>query len=144
VVVGGLSFLTDLMTFVVLLHVSLTVGAAFTISFIVGTLVNYGLSRVLAFTGGRYRRPREILRLFTVALAGLAFTATLVWTFMVLGLAPLVAKVIATPIALIWNYLGRRLFVFHPEMPSGIWQMSTRALSATRSIFLVSEPPANG
>jgi putative flippase GtrA len=69
---------------------------------------------------------------------------TLVWTFMVLGLAPLVAKVIATPIALVWNYFGRRLFVFHPEMPSGIWQMSTRALSATRSIFLVLEPPANG
>ena len=132
VVVGGLSFLADLAIFVSLLWLGAPVMAALVTGFVVGTLVNYGLSRLLAFTGGRYRRTGEVTRLFVVALVGLLLTAVLVFLLMALGLPAVAAKIVATPIALVWNYFGRRLFVFHPQMPFAIWQLSARALERVR------------
>jgi putative flippase GtrA len=131
VVVGGLSFAVDLVVFSALLYVGAHVMIALVIGFLIGTLANYGLSLSLAFTGGRFRRSGEVLRLFAVALVGLGLTALLVWMFMAFGgLTAFVAKIIATPIALAWNFAGRRLFVFQPDMPLGIWLLSRRVLTA--------------
>jgi putative flippase GtrA len=130
--VGGLSFLADLTAFAALIALGVPVMLALVIGFAVGTLTNYLLCRVLAFTGGRFRRMGEIARLVGVALAGLAFTAALVAAFMALGLPAVVARIVATPIALAWNYLGRRAFVFRAEMPQGTWRLSERAVARTR------------
>lgn len=132
IVVGGLSFLTDFVLFVGLLGAGTPVLGALVIGFLVGTLVNYGLSRALAFSGGRYHRAGEILRLFIVALIGLSLTTALVALLMAIGMSAVIAKIVATPIALIWNYAGRRLFVFRPQMPHGIWRLSDRALAHAR------------
>lgn len=132
VVVGGLSFLTDLAVFVGFLRAGAPVLGALVIGFVIGTAANYVLSRALAFSGGRYRRAGEILRLFIVALIGLSVTAALVALLMAIGISAVAAKVVATPIALIWNYAGRRLFVFHPQMPHGIWRLSDRALARAK------------
>jgi putative flippase GtrA len=131
-VVGGLSFLADLAVFVGLLGLGAPVMAALAFGFVVGTLVNYGLSRALAFTGGRYRRTGEVARLFAVALAGLGLTAVLVALLMALGLTAVAAKIVATPIALVWNYVGRRRFVFHSQMPFATWRLSARAVARIR------------
>ena len=133
VVVGGLSFLTDLAVFVSLLSVGTPVMAALVVGFVIGTLTNYLLSRALAFTAGRFRPVSEVLRLFIVAAIGLMLTVALVFALMALGLPVVAAKIIATPIALIWNYFGRRIFVFHPQMPTAIWQLSARALDRIRT-----------
>jgi putative flippase GtrA len=135
VLVGGLSFLTDLAAFAALVAAGAPVMGALALGFAVGTLANYLLSRALAFTGGRFGRADEVLRLVVVALAGLALTAALVAGFMALGLAAITAKVAATPIALAWNYLGRRLFVFHAEMPGWTWRLSDRAAARTRRML---------
>lgn len=129
VVVGGLSFLTDLAVFVAFLWAGVPVLGALVVGFLIGTLANYVLSRALAFTGGRYRRAGEILRLFIVALIGLLLTAALVALLMAIGISAVAAKILATPIALVWNYAGRRLFVFHPHLPHGTWRLSDRALA---------------
>jgi putative flippase GtrA len=126
-VVGGLSFLADLAVFLSLLR--LGVAPAVVIGFAVGTLVNYALSRLLAFAGGRYHVPHEIVRLFIVALVGVALTLAAVLALTGLGLTPLAAKLVATALVFVWNYLGRRLFVFRPEMPEGTWSISNQALS---------------
>ena len=133
VVVGGLSFLADLAVFVSLLWLGVPVLAALVLGFVIGTLANYALSRLLAFTSGRFRLTQEVLRLFTVAVIGLGLTAVLVLVLMALGLPAVAAKILATPIALIWNYLGRRAFVFHAQMPSATWQLSARALGRIRT-----------
>jgi putative flippase GtrA len=136
VLVGGVSFLVDLSAFTILLSGSVPVLLALVGSFILGTLVNYILCRALAFTGGRYRRSGEIVRLSSVALVGLVLTATLVWGFIALGITPIAARVIATPVALAWNYVGRRLFVFHHEMPTATWRASQWAHSVARNTVL--------
>jgi putative flippase GtrA len=127
--VGGLSFLADLAIFAALTRYALPVWAALVVGFVVGTGTNYSLSLALAFTGGRHRRTDEILRLIAVAVAGLLLTALLVWGFIGLGLSALSAKVLATPIVLVWNYGGRRLFVFQPQMPFRTWLISLRLIS---------------
>ena len=70
-----------------------------------------------------------MLRLFAVALVGLAITAVLVWLLMALGLAALSARLIATPLALVWNFGARRLLVFDRNMPEGTWRLSTWLLN---------------
>lgn len=132
-VVGGLSFLTDMAGFTLLLMQGAPVMVALVFGFLIGTLANYLLSLTLAFTGGRHRRVGEIARLVAVALIGLALTAGLVWAFMEIGgLGAITAKVIATVIALVWNYTARRLFVFHKEMPARTWKLSGQAVLLAR------------
>src|SRR5262245_16730919 len=128
--VGGLSFLADLAVFLAILD--LGVVPAVVIGFAVGTLVNYALSRLLAFTGGRFDVPGEIARLFVVALVGVALTVVSVLVLTRLGLGPVAAKIVATVLVFAWNYLGRRIFVFRPEMPEATWSISNRAAGMLR------------
>lgn len=142
-VVGGLSFLADITVFAALLQLGAPVMAALIAGFVLATFANYALSLLLAFTHRRHQRVSEILRLFAVALAGLGLTALFVWTFMALcGLSALTAKLIATLIVLPWNYLGRRLFVFHPNMPIWTWRLSMRAYAAAHTAAAPPAPPS--
>ena len=123
-IVGGLSFLADFVVFLRLLPAG--TGVAVIIGFCVGTATNYVLSRWLAFSGGRFGRRSEIIRLTAVALVGVALTLLIIMGLMRLGLGSVAAKIIATPIALGWNYLARRWFVFYHEMPEKTWATLSR------------------
>jgi putative flippase GtrA len=125
--VGGLAFLADLAVFLTLLP--LGVVPAVVVCFAVGTLANYALSRLLAFTGGRYDVPQEIARLSAVALVGVALTLASVLALTRLGLGPVAAKLVAIVLVFGWNYVGRPVFVFRPELPKGAWSISNQALS---------------
>ena len=62
-----------------------------------------------------------MLRFLTVVLVGLGLNTLLVWCFVYpLSIHPTAAKIAAVPIVLIWNYLGRRLFVFGNEIPIAV------------------------
>jgi putative flippase GtrA len=128
-IVGGLSFFVDIGIFVLLRMTDMPVIPASIVSFSAGTGANYILSTALAFQGGRFRRRTELARFFGVVLVGLAFNTALVWCFVYpLGLNPTLAKIIAVPIVLVWNYLGRRLLVFHGQLPTPMlqWLSSVR------------------
>ncbi len=125
-VVGGLAFLGDLGSFVLLMGMGMAILWASAASFVVGSLINYFLSSRLAFRAGRFGRSMEVGSFLAVALIGLGLTTTLM--YMLTGwarLAGVAAKLITVPIVLVWNFLGRRFFVFHPDMPT-----ETAALSA--------------
>jgi putative flippase GtrA len=127
--VGGSAFLADFLSFIGFLKIGLGVLSASALGFVVGTLVNYVLSRLLAFAGDRYGYGGEIIRLLIVAGVGLVLTTVLVWTFVELaGLSPLVAKSAAVVIVLAWNFSGRRLFVFRPEMPAATFRLTQVAI----------------
>ena len=128
-IVGGLSFIVDIGAFVLLRMVDTPVIPAAIVSFIAATGANYVLSTALAFQGGRFRRRTELARFLGVVLVGLALNTGLVWCFVYqLGLNPTLAKIIAVPIVLVWNYLGRRLLVFHDRLPTPMlhWLSSAR------------------
>ena len=56
-------------------------------------------------------------------------TLGIVMALVAAGLSPVLAKAIATVIVFAWNYLGRRLLVFHADMPERSWAFANRSLS---------------
>jgi putative flippase GtrA len=120
-IVGGLSFFVDIGAFIVLRAIEVPVILASVTSFGLSAAANYLLSVTLAFERGRFRRAVEMQRFLSVILVGLGFNTLLVWCFVYQFLIhPTAAKIIAVPIVLIWNYLGRRLFVFRNEIPVAV------------------------
>jgi putative flippase GtrA len=90
-------------------------------NFSLARISNYLQSVVLVFERGRFRRSMEMLRFLSVVLVGLGFNTLLVWCFVYRFLIhPAAAKIVAVPIVLIWNYLGRRLFVFGNDIPVAV------------------------
>lgn len=129
-IVGGLSFLFDFVVFLVMLPAGTTLAVI--VGFCAGTAMNYALSRLLAFSGGRFRRRTEVMRLLIVALIGGALTLLIVTVLMWLGMGSVAAKIVATPLAIGWNYLGRRWFVFHSEIPEMSWTVLQQAATVVQ------------
>ena len=130
-IVGGLSFFVDIGGFVVLTALTVPILLAAGCSFILATAANYLLSYKLAFSRGCFGRGHEIGRLFAVALLGLGLNTLLVWLLITYTpTAPLVAKILVVPVVLIWNFLGRRLFVFDRTPPEASIGAAQAVLSA--------------
>lgn len=125
-IVGGTCTVVDVGGFVVLTALAVPIVIASPTSFLLGTVVNYFLSYWLAFTRGRYGRAGEIGRLLFVAAIGLGLNSLFVWAFIKLGIAPSLAKTIAIPPVLIWNFLARRWIVFHKQMPDTTFNLSNK------------------
>jgi putative flippase GtrA len=116
--VGGLSSVVDIGGFAVMVAFGTPLVLASTVSFIIATVVNYFLSYVLAFTRGRYSQRSEVLRFWLVSLVGLLINTLIVWLVVqVFGAQPIWGKIVALPIVLVWNFVGRRLFVFSKDLP---------------------------
>lgn len=116
--VGGIAFVVDIASFVAMTEAGLPVLFSAGASFVVATLVNYALCYRFVFVRARYRRPEEVLRLFVVAGVGAALNVFFVWLLLeILPIPPLAAKIGAVPFVFGWNFLGRKLLVFHSHMP---------------------------
>jgi dolichol-phosphate mannosyltransferase len=137
-IVGGLSFLVEIATFVALRRAAMPVIPASVTSFIVATLANYLLSIALAFQRGRFRQHAELIRFLAVVLIALGLNTALVWCFAYpLAIHPTVAKIAAVPMVLIWNYLGRRMLVFDDRVPTPVrsWlEFASRAQFGSRPL----------
>ena len=145
-IVGGLSFLVEISTFVALRRTAMPVIPASVTSFIVATVANYLLSIVLAFERGRFRRHVELTRFLIVVLVGLTLNTMLVWVFVYpLAIRPTVAKIAAVPIVLIWNYLGRRALVFDSSIPAPIqsWLARPSLFGVLRSRRTLARSPVD-
>ena len=124
-IVGGSAFVIDIGCFVALTKIGVPVLLASALSFLMATVVNYFLCYKLAFLRGRFGRANEIVRLFGVALIGLGLNTLFVWLFIAyMRMLPVVAKVSAVPFVFGWKFLGRRLFVFHPEVPEATFTIT--------------------
>jgi putative flippase GtrA len=125
-VVGGIAFLADLVASIALLAIGAPILMAFSSGYVVGFVVNFVFSKLLAFRAGRFSHGVELTHLVLVNLIGFAMTVLMIRLFMMIpSVSPIFAKLVVTPIVLIWNFLGRRFFVFHKEMP-----VMTAALAA--------------
>jgi len=117
-VVGGISAVVDFGVFWVLVNAKLPLAACATIAFVLATLLNYFLSYTAAFARGRYSPREEIIRFWLVSLVGLLINNLLIWVLVKVGhLSPMISKVTTLPVVLLWNFVGRRLFVFSAELP---------------------------
>ena len=78
------------------------------------TLYHYFLGNILVFTSGaRYEKGKELSLVFAVSIMGLAFNLILMYIFVgMMLLQPMFAKVLASCIVVIWNYLARKKWIF--------------------------------
>jgi putative flippase GtrA len=97
------------------------------LSFVTATLVNYLLCCGFVFCSGRFSRPEEIARLFTIALVGLGLnTAVVLVLAKILLFDQTLAKILAVFPVFAWNYLGRRAMVFGGTPPAQVALLAER------------------
>ena len=113
-VVGGLSALADWALFALLLYgFELHYIVAATISFVIATALNYVMSVRFVFGASRRGARNAMMLVYAVSAVGIVINlAVLSAGVDVFGLHPLVAKVIASSMAVFWNFLARYFYIF--------------------------------
>ena len=111
--IGGVSAIVNLVVFLLLLYVTARVVASAAVAFVVAALCNYVIGVWLLFRrGAKWRSTPELAAYAAVvAVAGCADVVS-TDALIAAGLAAASAKLIASAIALILNFSGRRFFVF--------------------------------
>ncbi|MBO4331518.1 MAG: GtrA family protein [Oscillospiraceae bacterium] len=113
--VGGAAFLTDTAVLMLLKALGVHYLIAAAIGFIIGTALNYILTRRFVFAAlePRMSRPFEMTVFLAISLVGLALTELLVWLFAgKLGVVVLLSKTFAAMIVYIWNFFARRFILY--------------------------------
>lgn len=93
-----------------------TVLAATTLAFGTSTLYHYFLCNRFVFdSGSRYHKGTELSLVFLVSTIGLGWNLLLMWIFtspVILGLNPMLSKIMASAIVTVWNYVSRKKWIF--------------------------------
>ncbi len=118
--VGGIAALVEWSVFSLLEYLlDIPYLLATVLAFLVSTTVNWILGRTFTFKNSTYqkKKAKEAFLVFFVSAIGLAFNLLLMYIFVdVIGMdtnfLKTVAKVLATGIVFIWNYLSRKLWIY--------------------------------
>ncbi len=83
-------------------------------AYFLSTLYHYFMCNILVFTSGvRYGKAKELSLVFLVSGMGLLFNLILMYVFVGLfAWDGLPAKIAATCIVVVWNYLARKKWIF--------------------------------
>ena len=116
--IGAIACIIDLSFFSLSAYVfRLPPLLATSLSFALATVANYLLCYKLIFVK-KSSHWHQLHRLFWVALVGLGLNTSIFAIFMKwVSLSAVATKVIVVPIVMIWNFWGRRKFVYSPEIP---------------------------
>jgi glycosyltransferase involved in cell wall biosynthesis len=122
IIIGGLSALANISFFLMLVKLGLPHSTSIPTAFFLAAVMNYLLCITFLFRHkARWKTAGEMLVYFlVVCLVGVLDFGTTSLLLKV-GTAPLAAKSCACLVGLLFNFLGRRYFVF-PEPPPGPWQ----------------------
>ena len=121
--VGGAAAIVEWLCFSFFVSViGLPYPAATALAFILSTTANWILGRVFTFGESAYqeKRLKEAVLVFFVSAVGLGFNMLLMVLFVdVIGmktnLEQILAKVLATGIVFIWNFLSRKLWIYREK-----------------------------
>ena len=120
--IGGIAALVNLALFLGLLSAGLSVFFAAPIAFIFAAIVNYLLCLLLLFRHkARWNTAWELIVYWCVVGAVCVVDLGATKVLLLSGLGPSVAKLLASIVGLVFNFLGRRFFVF-PEPSAGEWR----------------------
>jgi glycosyltransferase involved in cell wall biosynthesis len=119
--VGCTAAAVNLLIFLLLNSFGIALKIAAPTAFIVAAAVNYLLSVLLVFRHkAKWGNTLEIVVYCVVVLGGAAFDLFVTNLFVNLGNSPATAKITATALVLVFNFLGRRYLVF-PLAGRGGW-----------------------
>ncbi len=119
--IGGASAVVNLIVFLALFHGGLSVTISAPTAFITAAIINYLLCVSILFKHrARWKSTTEILIYILVVIIVAILDLEITKLLLNLGGSPTISKFSATWLALIFNFIGRRWFVF-PERSSGPW-----------------------
>ena len=113
--IGGMAALIEWGGFYFLNHwLLVNYLLATALAFAFSTLCHYLLGNIFVFNSGtRYERKKELSLVFLVSTIGLLFNLLLMGLFVgFLTWNAMVAKVAASAIVVVWNYLSRKKWIF--------------------------------
>ena len=132
VVVGGISAVVDMAANYLMLYKIFATDSdntpmvviSVTVGFIVGLLTNFILSNIFVFRSGEQKEKGKTAQAFiiygVVGLIGLGLTEllTIVGTFFIAGsgILYLLLTCFVKGVVLIWNYIGRKIFVYKEKI----------------------------
>ena len=122
ILIGGLSAVANISLFLILSKIGVSNNISIPAAFVLAAAMNYLLCITFLFRHkAKWKTPGEVLiYLLIVFLVGaIDFGATTI--LLKMRTAPLLAKSLACIVGLLFNFLGRRYFVF-PEPSPGPWQ----------------------
>lgn len=108
--VGGISFLMD---YAILFTLTEFAGVYYlyssAISFSITVIFNYWLCVIYVFKGVKKQTARQAVIFFSTGVVGLGINQVCMWFFVaIIGMHYMLAKIFATAIVTIWNYLTKR------------------------------------
>lgn len=109
-IVGGLSFLVDYgLLFACTEWVGLYYLYSSAISFTASVIFNYWLCVVYVFHGARHQNKKQATIFIGSSIIGLGLNQICMWAFVsILGIYYMLAKIFATAIVTVWNYVMKR------------------------------------
>jgi dolichol-phosphate mannosyltransferase len=129
ILIGGLSAAANISLFLIFIKLGIADNISIPAAFALAAVMNYLLCITLLFRHkAKWRTAGEVLIYFLiVCLVGtIDFGATKI--LLNLGTAPWLAKSAGCMVGLVFNFLGRRYFVF-PEPAPGPWRSQMTSLS---------------
>lgn len=113
-VVGGLSFVVDygvMVALIELLGIPMLVSNG--ISFTLSVIVNYILCILWVFEDANRKDKWTIIVFVGSSVIGLGLNELFMWVFVdLLGIFYMIAKILATILVMIWNYIAKRKAVY--------------------------------
>ena len=120
-VIGGVAGIVNLLLFMGFVSSGVTVNIGAPIAFIIAAMVNYLLCIMILFRHkARWNSAQEMVVYWAVVAAVGIIDLAITKSLISMGVTSVGAKIFATVIGLLFNFIGRRYFVF-PEKASGEW-----------------------
>lgn len=118
--VGGMAAIVEWVMFFLFSSImSIDYLYATVLAFLFSTTANWILGRILTFKQSSYENKRgmELILVFSVSLIGLVFNMLLMYVFVTIigmdtDLLKMLGKILATGIVFVWNFLGRKVFIY--------------------------------
>jgi putative flippase GtrA len=112
--VGGLSALADFIIFAAFYYIIKNWFISGLISFCIATFLNYYLSIKFVFESGkRLRKSQEIFLVYLISFIGFTINQSILFLMIEkFNLNVYLSKIATTSIIFIWNFNGRKNFVF--------------------------------
>lgn len=109
-IVGGLSFLVDYgLLYICTDWIGIYYFYSSAISFTVSVVLNYWLCVVFVFVGARKQNRKQATIFIGSSIIGLGLNQICIWAFVeIAGMYYMLAKIFATGIVTIWNYVMKR------------------------------------